>query len=127
MFEKSRLLRVIPMLFVMGIIFFVSHQPGDRIDLPDIPDIDKLLHSLVYGVLAAATLYAQPSAFRRKMSLSAGLFTVVFCMLYGLSDEFHQSFIPGRNASVWDLLADTLGALLMVVVWFRSVEARLKS
>jgi VanZ family protein len=38
-------------------------------------------------------------------------------VLYGLSDEVHQSFIPGRDASVGDVVADALGALLGAAAW----------
>ncbi len=36
--------------------------------------------------------------------------TLVFCVLYGLSDEFHQLFVVNRTASLWDALFDTLGS-----------------
>ncbi len=39
----------------------------------------------------------------------------VLVALYGLSDEYHQSFVPGRTATLWDWLVDLLGAL---VAWF---------
>ena len=58
----------------MGIIFFLSSQPGDTIDLPDIPDIDKILHALVYGVLALSAAYAVPKRyFHRHPYRTAGL------------------------------------------------------
>ena len=105
------------MIMVMGIIFFLSNQPGDTIILPDVPDIDKLLHSLIYGVLAAATLYAVPEKRRRNQPIRTGISVILFCLAYGLSDEFHQSFIPGRCSSIWDLGADFLGAVMVVSVW----------
>ena len=105
-----KILRFIPMITVMGIIFFLSSQPGDTIDLPDIPDIDKLLHSLVYGVLALSTAYAVPGSRFARNPIGTPLLIVLFCLLYGISDEFHQSFVPNRTPSLLDLAADTLGA-----------------
>ena len=103
----------------MGMIFFLSHQPGDFSHLPQFIGIDKLLHAIAYGILAAAFLYGlhplpQPSG-RAVISV----IVVSFCTLYGISDEYHQSFIPGRFVSVWDVAADGFGALLVVGWWFK--------
>ncbi len=112
-------LRLIPMILVMGIIFFLSNQPGETLSLPDIPNIDKILHAGIYGLLALATLFAvgKKTTFARPCQVS--FLVVVFCFLYGMSDEYHQSFIAGRTPSIWDLCADTTGALLMVILWSR--------
>jgi VanZ family protein len=111
--------RFVPMLSVMGIIFFLSHQPGDTVVLPDLPNIDKLLHSLVYGTLAAVTLYAIPEKTIRRYPWRSSVSVVLFCLLYGCSDEWHQSFIPGRSSSGWDIAADTLGAVVIVFFWVK--------
>jgi VanZ family protein len=83
-----------------------------------VPNIDKLLHSLIYGLLAAATLFAVQGELFFKRPRQAGIFVILFCLLYGISDEWHQSFIPGRMPSIWDIAADTTGATLMVFCWF---------
>ncbi|HHO48258.1 MAG TPA: hypothetical protein ENN06_07370 [Desulfobacteraceae bacterium] len=114
-----RLLRFIPVVLVMGIIFLLSHQPGPDVRLPRVPGIDKLLHALAYGVLAGTAVYAFPPETRRRRTLGVGLAVVIFCLLHGLADEFHQSFIPGRTASWADLAADAAGALLAVYGWSR--------
>lgn len=52
----------------------------------------------------------------------AKIVSVLFCALYGLSDEWHQSFVEGRDADIYDWFADMLGAVLLVLVvrkgWF---------
>jgi VanZ family protein len=40
----------------------------------------------------------------------------IFSVVYGVLDEYHQKFVPGRTADVYDLLADTGGALLFIAV-----------
>ena len=109
--------RAIPVTLVMGIIFFLSHQPGDSFTLPDVVNIDKVLHCLVYAVLGLAALFALPPPWRRRHPCRAGIAVVLFCLLYGLTDEFHQSFIPGRMPSFADVAADALGGLLAVMGW----------
>ena len=107
------------MVFIMGIIFYVSHQPGDFAHLPPLSGLDKLLHVIAYGSLAGAFLYGlQPLTHNSNRSVIA-IVVVLFCIIYGISDEYHQSFIPGRFDSIWDVLADGIGALLVAGWWLR--------
>lgn len=97
----------------MGLIFYLSHQPV--LPTPDLfPNQDKLFHAGVYGILGSLLLmscrFSQPGYSRRQISAS-----VLLASLYGLSDEIHQYFIPGRQADGLDWAADTLGALLAVL------------
>lgn len=108
-------IRLLPLALAMGSIFFLSHQPGDSLSLPDIVNIDKLLHALVYAALGLAFLFALPPDWRRRRPLAAGCATVCFCLAYGVSDEFHQSFVPGRSVSGADVTADTVGGVLALV------------
>jgi VanZ family protein len=41
---------------------------------------------------------------------------LLLCLLYGMSDEFHQSFVPDRTPSVLDVAADTIGACIGIVI-----------
>ncbi|MCP4343614.1 MAG: hypothetical protein GY799_33240 [Desulfobulbaceae bacterium] len=110
-------LRMVPMALAMGTIFFVSHQPGDSLSLPQLPGFDKLAHMISYGVLAIAVFFAWSEQQKNSKSRAVMLATWVFCLLYGISDEFHQSYIPGRTASVYDLLADGVGAAMACAFW----------
>lgn len=115
--KQASVWRFVPMLTVMATIFLLSHQAGDSISLPNIIEIDKFAHALIYGILAATALYAViPYKFTaRRLLTGAGV--LLFCLLYGLSDEFHQSFITGRESSAADVAADFLGATLTVLLW----------
>lgn len=110
---------MVPMIVVMGTIFFLSHKSGDEIDLPDFAYSDLVAHMLIYGLLGATILYAWGD--RKKLyPFKVVLCTVLACLLYGISDEFHQSFIPGRYVSGMDVLADTVGAILVCGLWWFS-------
>ncbi|MFN2337569.1 MAG: VanZ family protein [Gammaproteobacteria bacterium] len=92
----------------MGTIFFLSHQPS--LPTPSLFEHqDKLFHGGAYGLLGLLLAVAlhHPARLGRTLLLVWLLGT-----FYGLSDEFHQSFIPGRDADSLDLLADSAGALL---------------
>jgi VanZ family protein len=101
----------------MGMIFFLSHQPGDFAQLPQFVGIDKLAHVIAYGLLAGAFLYGlHPLTHSSNRGVTA-IVVALFCLLYGISDEFHQSFIPKRCVSIWDVVADGVGAILVVAWW----------
>ena len=103
------LLRWLPALLVMLMIFLFSAHPASELPRFDWADriVKKGGHMVGYGLLALS--YWQVSRFRQGKQWIAWCFAV----LYAITDEFHQSFVPGRNASIWDVLIfDNLGALI---------------
>jgi len=106
------------MLIVMGAIFILSHQPGDSFDLPLFPGADKLAHMTIYGVLAASVIYAFPGRLRQPGSKMVFCVALAVAALYGLTDEFHQSFIAGRDMSGFDVVADVVGAGMVCLIWY---------
>jgi len=95
-----------PVAIYAGLIVFLS----SRSSLPSVRLNDKLLHFGEYAVLAflvnRALLLLRPSASPRTLTLLAiGLATA-----FGLTDELHQHFVPNRDASLFDLVADFLGS-----------------
>ena len=92
----------------MGVIFYLSSL-GES-DLPALPgNFDKVIHIFLYLILAfLLSLSLNKSGIKRYVFLLAFLISV----FYGASDEFHQSFVPDRDVSLYDLLADAFGAFL---------------
>jgi VanZ family protein len=92
-------------ILYMGVIFYLSHQPTVPIPMK-FPHQDKVMHFGAYFLLAAFLAHAiYPAGHKRRFWLA-----LVIASLYGVSDEIHQMFVPGRDASVLDWLADTGGA-----------------
>lgn len=110
----SGYMRFIPTIFMMGVIFILSHQAGDSFPsgLPE--NSDKLIHVLIYGILTGTSLYAITPYWKRT-PLFYDLGIIIFCLFYGVTDEWHQSFIPLRTASFFDIIADGTGAILAVL------------
>ena len=98
----------VPVALVGGAIFFFSHLPSPP-SPPGAPD--WLLHGLEYGLLGLVLAWALAGGWGRPISPRAGLLTVLLGVAYGISDEMHQAFIPGRQPAVADVLADTVGTL----------------
>ncbi|MFP3982755.1 MAG: VanZ family protein [Desulfurivibrionaceae bacterium] len=121
------ILRLLPVLIVMAFIFSLSHLPGDSLDSNYPEGSDKVYHAVIYGLLALSCIYAVRSGSdNRKPPLIKGLAIVIFCIIYGITDEYHQSFITGRSADWRDLTADTFGAFLMVLGWWHWLYHRVR-
>ncbi len=121
-FKKNSMLKASTALILMGVIFYFSHLPGDSINfVPAFKGADKLLHAFIYALLAAACIPTAKSLTKKYSLRSVAIGIVLFCFLYGIIDEFHQSFIPYRSVSGWDVLADTAGATLTAWIWSRRV------
>jgi VanZ family protein len=117
--SRRRLFLVLALVWA-GVIFFLSSRP--TLPIPSLfPLQDKLEHMVAYGLLGflvsgARQLRGNPVSFIGT--------SVVLCGLYGLSDEFHQSFVPGRDADIYDLCADVAGALIGSYVLYQLLNRR---
>jgi VanZ family protein len=93
-----------------GLIFYLSSQPG--IDTPLLfPGQDKLFHLIVFGILGfflMGTMKLSGNGYRRSQVWLVALIVI----LYGISDEVHQYFVPGRSTESLDALADGIGGIL---------------
>ena len=107
-----------PAWAMMALIFGLSSISG----LPPAPGgvDDSVAHALAYGVLAALLLRGLSGARWRGVSVSAAGVAVLLATLYGVTDEAHQWFVPGRTVEVSDLVADALGATVaagLLLAW----------
>ncbi len=102
---------VVASLVWMGVIFLLSAQTGMQIPQA-VTGQDKIAHLAVYGVLGALLSLALHPQDGRTLSWRRVVLAAILATAYGMSDEFHQSFVPGRESSVWDLCADAAGGLL---------------
>ena len=120
----------LPPLAWMGMIFYLSAQP----DLPGPPEswlnawlIDKLLKKGAHFGVYAGLAFWWWRALRRPQTLSeaketgkiALLLAFGVSVLYAVSDEFHQSFVPGREPRLLDVLIDATGAATALGLMWR--------
>lgn len=94
------------------LIYWLSDQ--SQLPAPNwVPNQDKLHHTGAYFVMAVLAWRYFKHLTRQPILLE--LLVICFCSLYGLSDEWHQSFVEGRVPDAADWLADSLGAVMAVV------------
>ncbi|WP_303867714.1 VanZ family protein [Acetobacterium wieringae] len=139
--NKKRLMLVLTWsatLIWMGVIFYLSSQPATQsahlstgvknellgvlghfipgIETLEITSLDfyirKNAHFIAYFILAVLMLLALLQSAAPKPVYLA----LVICLLYAISDEFHQLFVPGRSGQFRDVLIDGAGSLLGVLV-----------
>jgi hypothetical protein len=94
----------------MGLIFFVSAQPT----LPSVPGrwdllLKKGMHMAAYGILTALYLRALRGSGHDEWVIRAA--SVALAVAYAMSDEYHQTFVPGRNGTWVDVAVDGVGIL----------------
>lgn len=106
----------LPAVAYMALIWWLSSKPI-VLPLPELPWRDKLAHVVEYGILgfllSRAVRGSWPSFRPARALVAAALLTSI----WGYVDEIHQAFVPGRNSSAWDLLADVVGAVLGVTAY----------
>ena len=73
---------------------------------------DKVLHTGAYFIMGILAWRVFNDYFNNQRTVVIA--SICFCSLYGISDEWHQSMVPGRDADIWDWIADTLGATIAV-------------
>ncbi|HXV69116.1 MAG TPA: VanZ family protein [Nitrospira sp.] len=106
-----------PVCAYAGLIFYLSAQSHPDEDLPSFIDLfsDKVLHAAEYAVLGGlcyrAFRWGTTDAWRGR----AVPLAILLAALYGVSDELHQWFVPFRDASWLDWLADAVGATIGAV------------
>jgi VanZ family protein len=110
-----------PLCGYAGLIFYLSSQPHPEEDLPSFVGLfsDKVLHLIEYAVLGGLCYVALRWGTNESWRSAALPLAVLFASLYGISDEVHQSFVPFRESSWLDWVADTIGATAGAVAMSR--------
>lgn len=144
---NKKYLSILPSLCIMIIIFFFSHQPAiqsssessylakqvicfvetvgnfslspeqyqlwcEQIHTP----IRKFAHITEYAILAISVLF--PFYLLKGKKISYIIYTILICIFYAATDEFHQLFIAGRSGQLIDVGIDSIGILMGSIVFY---------
>jgi VanZ family protein len=110
-----------PVCGYAGLIFYLSSQPHPEQDLPSFVRLfsDKILHVIEYAMLGGLCYRAFRWGTNESWRQRAIPLAILLASLYGISDEVHQAFVPFRDSSWLDWLADTIGATLGAITMRR--------
>ncbi len=110
----------LPVALYAGTIFYLSSQSHPEEQLPSLmfeEVSDKVLHAVEYGILALLCYRAFRWGTNGPVASHALLFAIMTASLYGITDEVHQLFVPFRESSWLDWVADTAGAVIGAMGW----------
>ena len=116
--RARRWLQWVPAIAVMAVIFVLSAQSGLKVSEEAAVDRPFRIsgHLLAFGTLAGAFLLAL--SWPRRPRLRDALIAFGLTVLYGISDEWHQTFVPDRTGRLDDVVTDAVGALAgLAVAW----------
>ena len=103
-------------VFCCSLIYYSS-------SISDFPEVDtfvppdKIMHLLVYAILAILTLLAFHKWSGGFIKRYCFILAMLFCVAYGISDEWHQSFVAGREPDIVDLAFDVVGIGIVGLVY----------
>jgi VanZ family protein len=79
---------------------------------------DKVAHLLEYGIFSLLLFMAFYTSGKEFLKRHVFILSLLIGIVYGLSDEIHQIFVPGRNCDIYDFLADCLGIIaVQTLLW----------
>ncbi len=120
----------LPFINWLIIIFVFSHIPQLQSPLPGTYGylFRKTAHFIEYFILSYLNYRLLTKYHKLNLNLSL-IITFIFCSAYAVADEYHQTFIYGRNSSLWDVLIDTLGISTFIfgIFLYKSLKRNKKS
>jgi VanZ family protein len=118
------LVRWIAVVFWMGVIFALSGTPSFASPFAPVYNfiLRKLAHLTVYAVLTV--LLFRALRLHAARPTHAWLLAMLVAAVYACSDEWHQTFVPGRGGTVRDVVIDSMG---IVGVWVLVARTRIKA
>ena len=99
------------LIFILSASLSVAPPPGLVFE-------DKIYHFMEYGVFSFLLFLAFYHSRNEFLKKNVFFLSCIIGMAYGLSDEIHQSFVPGRSCEFLDFVADCLGVVLVQIgIW----------
>ncbi|MBI5217203.1 MAG: VanZ family protein [Ignavibacteriae bacterium] len=127
-FIRSHFFRYRFPAFVWAIIIFIASSiPSVRLPKLELISVDKLLHIGIFFVLGVLVFRAFESNKQEPMKTwKRVVLSSLLTISYGVADEVHQSFVPGRHLDKYDMLADAIGAIVAVGISYFFMKRRHK-
>ncbi len=111
--EKNKWLAILLTILIAIEIFYFSTLTGSA-GAGQTISLAKVYHFTVFFLFAFFLLISIKG--NKKIKISSVIVTFVISILYSISDEIHQIFVPLRNASIGDILTDSLGIFSAIII-----------
>ena len=111
----------LPVIIWCGVIYFFSDQPYLKSGLASEFDLffRKLAHIAEYAILTVLLFraYFKSNGLARKEAIA---FAIIFSLTYAFTDEYHQTFVLGREGCLKDVVVDSLGIFAAGLFFLRN-------
>ena len=121
----------LPVLVWAGIIFWLSSIPDLESGLEQDFILRKIAHILEYAILTFLLLRVFSTqgpmtrdSCRSGLTSKILMLAIIFALFYALTDEYHQTFVFGRQGTLKDVGIDSIGILIMGLIWYIKNKGR---
>lgn len=121
---RERLRHWRPALAYMALIFIVSSFEVRVPAMSRLPLKDKLVHFVEYLILGALCTHATLRTWPQRPVWRTVVLGAFLAAAFGVTDELHQAFVPGRSSDIADVYADTLGGAAGAVLAYLATRWR---
>lgn len=113
-----------PAIAYMTLIFIVSSFEVRVPAMSRLPLKDKLVHFVEYLILGGLCTYATVRTWPRRRAWRTVALGALLAAAFGVTDELHQAFVPGRSSDIADVYADALGSTVGAVLAYIALRWR---
>ena len=117
--SMMRLKLWVPVIGWMAVMIALSSIPGKELPEVVLPNIDKIAHFIEYAILGFLLARAIFKSGFKSGSLAVFIIAVAIAVVFAAFDEWHQSFVPGRNTDMIDFMFDMFGSLTGIFIYRR--------
>lgn len=121
---KNKGLKILSLFLILLLtlsITIASHQPSINVSMIFFDGFDKVAHFIVYFLYGLSVQFFVVSWFTKSRKTTQIILAVLISLAFASIDEFHQSYIYGRDASLYDLLADIIG-IAVSFIFFNKIH-----
>lgn len=111
----------------MSFVYFLSSIPGKELEPMLFPFAHLIAHAIEYGVLGFLLTRSFLNSVGSAQWIFAAATAFVIAGLFAASDEYHQTFVPGRNGEIVTVFLDMLFSICGTAVYFLMRQLFLRS
>ncbi len=120
--KPMRIVLLFPVIILSALILYLSSQSGVPILNHTPPGFDKIAHFFAFFLYSVSSLLFFCSIFNLKKITVCKIFAILLALIFAITDEYHQSLVAGRDASIYDFFADAAGIIVSMFFFNRIIN-----
>ena len=110
------MIKYLPTILVCTLVLILSIINIGVLPKTDMPSADKIVHAIMYFGITGMLMLNQTSYFRNQITKVQLYFAFLFSVGFGILMEIIQYFLPWRSGSIYDLIANTFGTIIAIII-----------